>query len=138
MNRVTLLTASLVLLVSLAAAQQTPEDSRPQQDPNVYLQNNRTKNEKDTHTRIVEGTVKDGSDNPLSNSIVQLKNLKTAQVVDFATKEDGKFVFRDLPMDINYELVARKGDLTGPVKKVSVYDTRKNVILNFQLTSAKP
>ncbi|HTC37250.1 MAG TPA: carboxypeptidase-like regulatory domain-containing protein [Bryobacteraceae bacterium] len=138
MNRVTLLTASLVLLVSLAAAQQAPEDSRPQQDPNVYLQNNRTKNEKDSHTRIVEGTVKDASDNPLSNSIVQLKNLKTSQVVDFATKEDGKFVFRDLPMDINYELVARKGDLTGPVKKVSVYDTRKSVILNFQLTSGKP
>ncbi len=138
MNRVTLLPASLVLLVSLASAQQAPQDSRPQQDPNVYLENNRPKNEKDTHTRIVEGTVKDASDNPLSNSIVQLKNLKTSQVVDFATKEDGKYVFRDLPMDINYELVARHGDLTGPVKKVSVYDTRKNVILNFQLTSAKP
>ena len=138
MNRVTLLPASLVLLVLLALAQQAPEDSRPQQDPNVYLQNNRPKNEKETHTRIVEGTVKDVSDNPLSNSIVQLKNLKTSQVVDFATKEDGKYVFRDLPMDINYELVARHGDLSGPVKKVSVYDTRKSVILNFQLTSAKP
>ena len=138
MNRVTHLPASLVLLASLALAQQAPEESRPQQEPNVYLQNNRPKNEKDTHTRIVEGTVKDVSDNPLSNSIVQLKNLKTSQVVDFATKEDGKYVFRDLPMDINYELVARHGDLSGPVKKVSVYDTRKSVILNFQLTSAKP
>ncbi len=139
MNRVTLLPATLVLLASLAPAQQSPtQDSRPQQDPNVYLENNRPKNEKDTHTRTVEGTVKDASDNPLANSIVQLKNLKTSQVVDFATKEDGKYVFRDLPMDINYELVARRGDLTGPVKKVSVYDTRKSVILNFQLTSAKP
>lgn len=139
MNRVTHLPALLVLLVSLAPAQQSPtQDSRPQQDPNVYLENNRPKNEKDSNTRVVEGTVKDASDNPLSNSIVQLKNLKTSQVVDFATKEDGKYAFRDLPMDINYELVARHGDLTGPVKKVSVYDTRKSVVLNFQLTSAKP
>ena len=138
MNRVTLLPASLVLLVSLAPAQQAPQDSRPQQDPNVYLENNRPKNVKDSHTRTIEGTVKDSSDNPLANTIVQLKNLKTSQVVDFATKEDGKYVFRDLPMDINYELVARRGDLTGPVKKVSVYDTRKSVTLNFQMTSAKP
>jgi len=138
MNRVTLLPASLVLLASLAPAQQAPQDSRPQQDPNVYLQNDRPKNAKDSHTRTIEGTVKDSSDNPLANTIVQLKNLKTSQVVDFATKEDGKYVFRDLPMDINYELVARRGDLTGPVKKVSVYDTRKSVTLNFQMTSAKP
>jgi hypothetical protein len=135
MNRVTLLPASLVLLVSLGLAQQS---SGPEQKPNVYLQNDRPKNEKDSHTRTIEGTVKDSSDNPLSNSIVQLKDLKTSKLVDFATKEDGKFVFRDLPMDINYELVARHGDLTGPVKKVSVYDTRKSVILNFQLTSTKP
>ncbi len=139
MNRVTLLAASLVFLVSLAPAQQSPtQDSRPQQNPNVYLQNDRPKNEKDSHTRTIEGTVKDSSDNPLANSIVQLKDLKTSKIVDFGTKEDGKYVFRDLPMDINYELVARHGDLTGPVKKVSVYDTRKSVILNFQLTSAKP
>jgi hypothetical protein len=40
-------------------------------------------------------------------------------------------------MDINYELGARHGDLTAPVKKVSVYDTRKSVIMNFQLAAAK-
>ena len=134
MNRVKILTASLFLLASLAPAQQS---SGPEEKPNVYLQNDRPKKEKDTHTRTIEGTVKDSSDNPLAGAIVQLKDLKTSKIVDFPTKEDGKFVFRDLPMDINYELVAKHRDLTGPVKKVSVYDTRKSVILNFQLTSDK-
>jgi hypothetical protein len=69
---------------------------------------------------------------------VQLKDTKTSSIVDFATKDDGKFVFRDLPMDINYELLAKHGDLASQVKKVSIYDTRKHIIVNFQLAAAKP
>jgi Carboxypeptidase regulatory-like domain len=133
MSRVKTL-AAFFLLSCIAVAQ---HDSRPQQDPNVILQNNRPKNEKDSRTRIIQGTVKDSSDNPLSGAIVQLKDLKTSKIVDFATKEDGKFAFRDLPMDINYELLAKHGELTTPVKKVSVYDTRKEVILNFQVAAGK-
>ena len=125
----------LPLLASLAPAQQS---NGPEQKPEVFLQNNRPKNEKESNTRTIEGTVKDASDNPLASAIVQLKDLKTSKIVNFATKDDGKFAFRDLPMDINYELVATRGDLTAPMKKVSVYDTRKKVTLNFQLTAAKP
>lgn len=128
-------TAPLVFLIlaSPALAQDGPE-----QKPSVFLQNNRPKNEKESNTRVIDGTVKDGTDNPLADAIVQLKNLKTSSIVDFATKDDGKYVFRDLPMDINFELIAKRGDLATPVKKVSVYDTRKHVILNFQLAATKP
>jgi hypothetical protein len=135
MDRVRLLSALLLLLAPMALAQKNSPD--PDDKPNVFLENNRSKNEKDTHTRTIEGTVKDAADNPLADAIVQLKDLKTSKIVDFATKEDGKFAFRDLPMDINFELVAKHGALTAPVKKVSVYDTRKSVILNFQLTADK-
>jgi hypothetical protein len=134
MNPVKILPASLLLLACLAPAQQ---NSGPDDKPNVYLQNDRPKNEKESNTRTIQGTVKDASDNPLSDAIVQLKEMKTSKIVDFATKDDGKFAFSDLPMDINYELAAKHGDLTAPVKKVSIYDTRKSVILNFQLTAAK-
>jgi hypothetical protein len=133
MNLVKLLPAPLLLLAGLAPAQQNGPDEKP----NVYLQNDRPKNEKESNTRTIEGTVKDSSDNPLGGAIVQLKDMKSSKIVDFATKDDGKFVFRDLPMDINYELAAKRGELTPQVKKVSVYDTRKNVILNFQLAAAK-
>jgi hypothetical protein len=133
MNLTKIVLASLFLLACRAPAQDGPD-----QKPPVFLQNDRVKTEKESNTRIVDGTVKDASDNPLANAIVQLKNTKTSSIVDFATKDDGKFVFRDLPMDINYELLAKHGDLTSPVKKVSVYDTRKHIILNFQLAAAKP
>jgi hypothetical protein len=133
MNPVKILPASLLLLVCLAPAQDGPD-----QKPSVFLQNDRVKNQKESNTRTIDGTVKDGSDNPLADAIVQLKDTKTSNIVNFATKDDGKYVFRDLPMDINYELLAKHGALASPVKKVSVYDTRKHVILNFQLAAAKP
>jgi Carboxypeptidase regulatory-like domain len=133
MHPVKILVASFFLLAVLAPAQDGPDVKPP-----VFLQNDRVKNEKESNTRIIDGTVKDASDNPLADAIVQLKNTKTSSVVDFATKDDGKYVFRDLPMDINFELLAKHGDLTTPVKKVSVYDTRKHVIVNFQVAAAKP
>jgi hypothetical protein len=133
MHPIRILLASLFFLACLAPAQDGPD-----QKPNVFLQNDRQKNEKESNTRIIDGTVKDASDNPLADAIVQLKNTKTSSIVDFSTKDDGKYVFRDLPMDINYELLAKRGDLTAPVKKVSVYDTRKHVIVNFQLAAAQP
>jgi hypothetical protein len=134
MKLVKILLPCLFLVAWVAPAQQ---NNGPEQKPNVYLQNDRPKNEKETNTRTIEGTVKDSSDNPLRGGIVQLKDMRSSKIVDFVTKDDGKFVFHDLPMDINYELTATRGDLTAPAKKVSIYDTRKSIILNFQLTAAK-
>jgi hypothetical protein len=133
MTRFRIVPLTFLLVAGLAPAQDGPD-----QKPNVFLQNDRVKNEKEGNTRTIDGTVKDASDNPLNEAIVQLKNMKTSNIVNFATKDDGKYVFRDLPMDINFELLAKHGDLITPVKKVSVYDTRKRVIMNFQLTAAKP
>ena len=133
MTAVKVVPLTFLLLASLAPAQDGPE-----QKPSVFLQNDRVKNEKESNTRTIDGTVKDASDNPLPDALVQLKNTKTSNIVNFATKDDGKYVFRDLPMDINYELLAKHGDISTVAKKVSVYDTRKHVIVNFQLAAAKP
>jgi hypothetical protein len=124
--------ACFLLLAGVALPQQ------PDEKPNVFLQNDRPAKSKEVTTRTIQGTVKDASDNPLADAIVQLKDTKTSNIVNFSTKDDGKYVFRDLPMDINYELLAKHADITTPVKKISVYDTRHSVIVNFQLTAAKP
>jgi hypothetical protein len=134
MNLVKILPPCFFLLTLAAFAQQS---NGPDQKPNVYLQNDRPKNGKESNTRTIEGTIKDSTDNPLAGGIVQLKDMKSSKIVDFVTKDDGKFAFHDLPMDINYELTATRRELTAPVKKVSVYDTRKNIILTFQLAVAK-
>ena len=106
--------------------------AQPPTGPAVVLEN-KEKPKKDSPYRIIQGIVKDQADNPLAGAIVQLKDTRTSKVVDFATKSDGKFAFRDLSMENNYELLAKRGDLASPVKKVSIYDTRKEVIINFTL-----
>ena len=128
----------MVPLTFLLLAGMVPAQDGPDQKPNVFLQNDRVKNEKESNTRTIDGIVKDASDNPLANAIVQLKNTKTSNIVNFSTKDDGRYVFRDLPMDINFELLAKHDNLITPAKKVSIYDTRKHIIVNFQLTPAKP
>jgi hypothetical protein len=39
-------------------------------------------------------------------------------------------------MDVNYEVVAKRGDITTPVKKVSICDTRESVVVNFSVDAA--
>jgi len=119
-----------IAIVFLGWANLAP--AQPPTGPAVVLEN-KEKPKKDSPYRIIQGIVKDQADNPLPGAIVQLKNTKTSKVVDFATKSDGKFAFRDLSMESNYELLAKRGDLASPVKKVSIYDTRKEVIINFTL-----
>jgi hypothetical protein len=131
--RFAVIVTAIVALAGLAPGQ----SAKPDEQPTVFLENNRPKSEKDPRTRTIEGVVKDSADNPLSNAIVQLKNLKTSKTVAFPTKEDGRFAFRDLPMDNDFELVAKRGELSAPLRKITVYDTRKYLIVNFQLTPPK-
>jgi len=70
MNLIKIVPASLLLLACVAPAQQNPG---PPQKPDVYLQNDRPKNQKDSNTRTIQGTVKDSSDNPLAGAIVQFE-----------------------------------------------------------------
>lgn len=138
MNYAKLFCAPLVFLAAsgLALAQQTD----PSNKPSVVVGNNRPRPTKDTKFRTIQGIVEDQANNPVSGAIVQLKDLRSSKVVDFATKDDGKFAFRDLPFDVNFELLARRGPIATPVKKVSVYDSRKQVTINFKLEPppAKP
>ena len=98
----------------------------------LLAQQKRNLNE-DPNIRSVSGVVTDTSGRPVKGAVVQLKDTKTSKIVNFATKDDGKFAFRDLSMEINYELLAKRGDVATPVRKVSIYDTRKDVTVNFTL-----
>lgn len=130
MNVVTLVSiASLFLsFAGFARAQQTD----PPNKPSVVVEN-KERPKKDSPYRTIQGFVKDQAENPLAGAIVQLKDTKTSKILNFATKDDGKFAFRELSMDIDYELLAKRGDFATPVKKVSIYDTRKDVTINFTL-----
>ena len=124
-----LLSISFTCALALGFAQTQQTD--PTDRSNVFLEN-KEKPPKPSEARNISGLVRDQNDNPVRGAIVQLKDMKTSKVIDFPTKDDGKFAFHDLRMDIDYELTAKHDGITS-VKKVSIYDTRKNVVLTFKL-----
>ena len=82
---------------------------------------------------MVHGIVKDQNDNPLAGALVNLKNLKTKQVLTFITKSDGKYMFDGLSREQDYEINASFSGKHTPVKKLSHYDPQTNSmrILSF-------
>ncbi len=83
--------------------------------------------------RTIDGIVQDAARNPVPKAIVQLKDLKTLQIRSFVTQADGTFHFAALKMDTDYELKATSEDLNSPTKRVSSFESRKNVTVNLQL-----
>ena len=140
-----LLKFSLICCVSLLCcptavfAQSTPAPL-PTEKPAVFDGKRNPKEDKSrmSHMRDLSGMVQDDSGTPVEGAIVQLKDLKTGKMIDFITKKDGAYTFRELDMNIDYELTAKRDGLGDPVKKkLTKYDTRKPATLNFELQHKK-
>ena len=107
--------AALALLVSMPAAAQTPSaDKGPKQ-------------------RSVQGIVSDMQENPLARAVVQLKNTKTLQVKSFLTDEKGGYRFSGLDPDIDYEVKADYNNTSSGPRKITSFDSRREVVINFKL-----
>jgi Carboxypeptidase regulatory-like domain len=115
-RRVLTLTAiALILSTGLVAQKKTREERR-----------------EEANSRAVTGTVTAADDKPISGAVVQLKDMRTLQVRSFITLEDGQYHFSGLRIDIDYELTAKSGEMTA-TKKLSLFDNRKQAVLNFKL-----
>ena len=125
-----ILTAALVLLPgALALPGQT---GNPTPDPNSKLFTKADKKHAEL-VRGVSGTVRDTAANPLEKAIVELMDLKTMKARSFITRPDGTYHFDDLNKTNDYELTATHHGVKTMAKKVSIYDTRKKVFLNFEV-----
>jgi hypothetical protein len=92
-----------------------------------------SKKDGDSNTRSLQGTVLDAAGKPVEQAVVQLKDSRTLQVLSFITKEDGTYHFANLKTDIEYEVKGSHGGLTTDWKHISIFDTRKIVIVNLKL-----
>jgi hypothetical protein len=89
----------------------------------------------DSTTRTLQGTVLDPDGNPVQQAVVQLKDTRSLQVLSFITKEDGTYHFANLKNDIEYEVKAAHSGLSTDWKRVSIFDTRKIVVVNLKLSN---
>ena len=92
---------------------------------------------KDAATRSVSGIVTGADQKPVVGAVVQLKDTKTKQVRSFYTQEKGDYYFHELSTDIDYELTATFQGASSTTRTLSVFDSRKDAVLNLKLNQKK-
>lgn len=92
---------------------------------------------KETQLRTVRGIVTDKSENPLANSVVFLKNLRTNAVRSNFADTEGNYRFSGLDPNADYEVHAEFEGAKSPVRNVSSLDSRKEMIVNLKIDRKK-
>ena len=92
---------------------------------------------KEGSARSVSGVVTNPDDQPVVGAVVQLKDLKTKNVRSFYTQAKGDYYFHELSPDVDYELTATYQGASSKTKTLSVFDTRKDAVLNLKLNPKK-
>jgi hypothetical protein len=93
--------------------------------------------DEDANTRAVGGVVRNEADDPVEGAIVQLKDTKSLRVRSYITKADGQYRFYGLSQNVDYELRADYQDMTSDTKTLSVFDNRKQAVINLKLEKKK-
>jgi hypothetical protein len=93
----------------------------------------REERREEANARAVQGQVVGPNDQPASGAVVQLKDMRSLQVRSFITQEDGMYHFAGLRADIDYQVMAKSGDMTAGPKTLSIFDNRKEATINFKL-----
>jgi len=93
----------------------------------------RKEKREEARLRSVMGMVVDAQEQPVSGAVVQLKDMRTLQVRSFITQGDGQYHFSGLSRDIEYQVTAKSGDMTAAARTLSIFDNRKDAVMNFKL-----
>jgi carboxypeptidase family protein len=88
-------------------------------------------------SRTIEGSVVDRAGKPVAGAVVLIEDLKSLQVRSYIVQEDGKFRFRGLSSDANYQLRARLNGMVSKPKTVSVFESKTAIVVNLTLAAVK-
>ena len=92
---------------------------------------------KESSTRSVSGVVTGADDKPVVGAVVQLKDLKTKNFRSFYTQDKGEYYFHELSTEVDYELTATFQGASSKTRTLSVFDSRKEAIINLKLEAKK-
>jgi hypothetical protein len=111
---------SLVLVLSLAAGSMVAQDAKHE-----------------AQLRTVHGVVLDKAQDPISESVVFLKNTRTNVVRSSYTDNTGKYRFSGLDPNVDYEVYAEKEGAKSQTRTVSSFDSRKDINLDLKIEKKK-
>jgi hypothetical protein len=103
----------------------------------VWGQETRKEKREAASERTVQGSVTDPDGKFVNGAVVQLKDGRTLQVRSFITQQNGEYHFSSLKIDNDYQLKADSNGMSSGWKTLSVFDTRKEPVMNLKLEKAE-
>ena len=103
----------------------------------VFPQETRKEKRQAATERMVQGTISDADGNFVNGASVQLKDMRSLQVRSFITQENGAYHFSGLKVDNDYQLKADFKGSTSGWKTLSIFDTRKEPVVNLKLDKSE-
>lgn len=94
--------------------------------------------DKEPQVRTVHGAVVDKDGNNVATGVVYLKNLKTQDIRTYITDASGQYRFSGLNPNVDYEIHAQRNDELSSTKKISSFDSRKDIVITLKLDQKKP
>jgi len=119
--------------LGLWAARAQQSQQVPGQKPVPLFKGDKKDKDEDESTRSVSGTVRDEAEAAVEGSVVQLKDTRTLRIRSYITKADGNYFFHGLSTNVDYEIKADFKGNSSDKKTLSVYDSRKNPVINLKL-----
>ena len=93
---------------------------------------------RESQLRTVRGVVVDkSSENPVSSSVVFLKNTRTNAVRSYISNDEGNYRFSGLDPNTDYEIHAEKDGAKSATHTISSFDSKKEIVLNLKIEKKK-
>jgi hypothetical protein len=87
--------------------------------------------------RVVQGVVRDSSDQPQANAVVYLQDQKSLEVRTYITEADGHYRFGQLSSDVDYQLWAEYKGHKSKTRSISSFDSKKQFSFDLKIDTAK-
>ncbi len=87
--------------------------------------------------RMVQGMVRDSSDQPQANAVVYLQDQKSLEVRTYITEADGRYRFGQMSSDVDYQLWAEYKGHKSKTRSISSFDSKKQLNFDLKIDTSK-
>jgi hypothetical protein len=87
--------------------------------------------------RTVHGVAMDSSENAVDSAVVFLRNTHNNDVRSYITDDQGNYRFSGLDPNIDYEIHSEKDGAKSPIRTISSFDSKKDIVINLKIAKKK-
>ncbi len=81
--------------------------------------------------RSLSGSIRDSGHEPIRNAVVELRNTNTGVVITYITDESGRYNFKRLDGNADYEVWVLFRGYRSPTRSISKFDSHMVKVIDF-------